>query len=77
MRATGPALVHAGEFVMSAQTARQVEGALGGRLTQQNVAPGRGGVTVHANFTGMGPQDRGWFESRLNDFSRELAEMLQ
>lgn len=38
---------------MSPQTTRQLEGVLGGRLTQQNVG-GRGGVTVRANFTGMG-----------------------
>jgi hypothetical protein len=75
VRHTGPAFVHAGEFVLSGRTARQLEGAVGGRLTQQSVV--NRGVTVNANFTGVGPSDRGWIEQRLGDFSRELAGMLQ
>ena len=70
----GLALLHAGEFVLNPQTTRQLEGAVGGRLTQQSVV--HRGVTVNANFTGVGASDRGWIEQRLGDFSRELAGML-
>jgi len=74
VRQTGAALLHAGEFVMSPQTTRQLEGAVGGRLTQQSVV--NRGVTVQATFNGMASGDRAWFETRLQDFSRELAGML-
>jgi len=77
VRHTGPALVHAGEYVLSQNTARQLEGILGGRLTQQNVVGRGGGVIVQASFTGVGSSDRAWIEQRLGDFSRELAEILQ
>ncbi|MGC9395396.1 MAG: hypothetical protein ACP5J4_11130 [Anaerolineae bacterium] len=70
----GLALLHAGEFVMSPQTTRQLEGAVGGRLTQQNVVDR--GVTVNATFSGVNSGDRAWIEQRLGDFSRELAGVL-
>jgi len=73
---TKPYMMHAGEFVMSPATTRQVEAGINGRLNQQNV---KGGNEVHINaqFTGMGPQDHGWFEEKLQDFQRELATQLQ
>ncbi len=71
----GLALLHPHEFVLNAQTTRRLERAVGGPLTQQNVAQG-GGVTVNASFTGMGQQDTAWFERRLDDFARNLAELL-
>jgi len=71
----GLALLHPGEFVLNPQTTRRLEGAVGGALSQQNVV--NRGVTVNAQFTGMGNNDRAWFEARLSDFSRQLSEVLQ
>lgn len=49
---TGLAMVHAGEFVMSAATTRQVEASRGGRLTQGSAAGG--GINIPLTINGMG-----------------------
>ncbi|HNT74404.1 MAG TPA: phage tail tape measure protein [Anaerolineae bacterium] len=69
------------EFVLSAHTTRQLEGALG-NLSQARVLQAMGGaagptlLSIQASFTGMGPNDRAWFEARLGQFARELQEVV-
>jgi SWI/SNF chromatin-remodeling complex subunit SWI1 len=62
------------EFVLNADTTRQLEGAYGGALTQQtfNSQP----VSIQASFTGMGANDRQWFEARLGQFAAQLQGAL-
>ncbi|MBN1261092.1 MAG: phage tail tape measure protein [Anaerolineae bacterium] len=64
------------EFVLNANTTQRLEQQVGGPLTQGNVGRG-GGITIQASFTGMGSPDRAWFETRLQDFGRELAKMIE
>jgi hypothetical protein len=64
------------EFVLNASTTRRLEQTSGGYLTQNSVFNHGGGVRINANFTGMGSNDRAWFETRLNEFSQELATVL-
>lgn len=56
---TGPALVHQGEYVMTAATVRQLEGVMG-NLNQAKLT-GMGGtsipVAVNVNGMGMGPRE--------------------
>ncbi|NBD34404.1 MAG: phage tail tape measure protein [Chloroflexi bacterium] len=75
IRNTEPHMMHAGEFVMSPGTTRQVEAAMGTRLNQQNVRRG-GGVNISATFTGMGTADRTWYEAKLQEFEREITDAI-
>jgi len=61
------------EFVLNAGTTRALEGAYG-PLSQQtfNSQP----LSIQASFTGMGANDRQWFEARLGQFAQELQRAI-